>query len=719
MAPNTEYMFDNDNQNSMDKYAYPYFHESTPLLYHLIVTHFGNRSDPFLLNHYQSLITSTDADDADSGALSSQTSSQTSSPTIHSEKFISRRIKFIGRRILSRCKGRPQEAKWVDSCGENALFRFCQLVRFQKEMENDLDILQRIQEMDTSLTSSSSKRKLKLDSTAELTFFILNCLINVDKNALNTLNKWGETPLHQFVGHCSFDYHNAAEPTAAGTAAAKNNCATSNHGSIHHHHHHHQRQQNHGLSYHFLELMLKASPDTVYQTNFQRALPLHVACSLGQINTNQPFSALDSMVSIDKLLTSETINKNGGVVRSSCRSHQHYSHYAEGHLQIIRRLVEYYPKGVLAIDINGCTPLYRAVDSINCSAGVVAFLLHEMENSFVRTTNRAGGCGGGHKTLALGDGDNDCLTVKFLFYKAIMGLEVKNVPPSDENGNKNDWYRLHKDQNFTSKAKNEDNKKVLSPMEGLWKAVFVRRQVKHPIPYMKDGITCASIADVIDNAFDGSKDDSDDRMSISEKARNLASQFGHMWEKIILLICCAFHGSIKMQRKENLLAVHAGVYCATPSTILNLLLRLYPNDLLKCDEMGNTPLILSILSPSYKEQWGEKLDCSGGGGDNDSCDKYPRMKKILEAAPEAASVMDAKGRLPLHIAIDEHWDWDDGVKDIFLANPTASSINDPESHLLPFMLASRSDNYSCPIDSLTNAYTLLRADPSVLNMYAS
>jgi len=222
MAPNTN-IFDNDNENSIDPnpYAYPYFHsnESTPLLYHLIVTHFGNSSDPLLLNHYQSLLTSstTDADadtttDSGTGAASSSAwssaSSQMTSPgtgMLHSEKTIARRIKFIGRRIQSRCKGRPQEAKWVDSCGENALFRFCQLVRFRKEMEGDEDVLERIQKMDADLASSSyysspSKRKLKLDSTAELIFFILKCLINVDKNALSTLNKWGETPCH---GHFS------------------------------------------------------------------------------------------------------------------------------------------------------------------------------------------------------------------------------------------------------------------------------------------------------------------------------------------------------------------------------------------------------------------------------------------------------------------------------------------------------------------------------------
>lgn len=723
MAPNTN-IFDNDNENSIDPnpYAYPYFHsnESTPLLYHLIVTHFGNASDPLLLNHFQSLITSTSSStdtDMDSGASSPFTSPSSSSVVVHSEKTISRRIKFIGRRIQSRCKGRPQEAKWVDSCGENALFRFCQLVRFQKEAVTETenhaheDILDRIEEMDASFASSSSKRKLKLDSTAELTFFILKCLINVDKNALSTLNKWGETPLHQFVGHCGFHYQDAATPTSTTVAAAtangasstaNSNCTASYQDSC--------RQQNRGLSYHFLELMLRASPNTVHQTNFQRALPLHGACSLGQLNANQPFSALDSMVSMDKLLMPEPDTITSKI--------HEYPHYAKDHLQIIRRLVEYYPKGVLAIDINGCTPLYRAVDSIHCSADVVSFVLHEMENSFVRTTSRIGG-GGCDNFASVCDSDS----VKFLFYKAIMGFEVRIVPDhDDDNREKSNWYNGYQHQSSAFETKNE-GKKVLSPMEGLWKAVLVRRQVKHSIPNMKDDITCASIADVIDNTLSAINNDIEDKKSILEKANSLTLQLGHTWEKIMHLMCCAFHGSTKVreaggcqQRNKNSLGVHAGIYCAAPTSILNLLLCLYPDDLLKCDEMGNTPLVLSIISPSYKEQWEDKLDYGNGDGNNNHSDKYQRMKQILEAAPEASRVMNRKGRLPLHIAIDAHWDWNDGVKDIFMANPTASSIRDPDSHLLPFMLASRSGTYSCPMDCLSNAYTLLRADPSVLKL---
>ena len=216
MAPNTD-MFDNQNENSIDPnpYAYPYFHsnESTPLLYHLIVTHFSNASNPLLLNHYQSLL---------SDAASASASSSTTSTDVHSEKIIARRRKFIARRIQSRCQGRPQEAKWVDSCGENALFRFCQLIRFRKEdqlqhhqqHQHQCQYLNHYQHHNSvnstspatisTTTTTTTRRKIKLDNTADLIFHVLHSFIDIDSNALNTLNKWGETPLHQFVAHCGF-----------------------------------------------------------------------------------------------------------------------------------------------------------------------------------------------------------------------------------------------------------------------------------------------------------------------------------------------------------------------------------------------------------------------------------------------------------------------------------------------------------------------------------
>jgi hypothetical protein len=771
MAPNSTF-FDNDNENSIDPnpYAYPYFHsnESTPLLYHLIVTHFGNTSDPLLLNHYQSLLASTSTalvstptptptpasneassssstagTDTGSDANSdSTTANETSNMTmIHSEKTIARRRKFIARRIQSRCQVRPQEAKWVDSCGENALFRFCQLIRFRmndNHNDNDHNHHHNQHTEDLSIFEQPDQlllkqKKLKFDSTAELIFFVFNCFIDIDSNALSTLNKWGETPLHQFVGHCGFfiDYHHRQ------------------------HDHHHpdmnndkekskEQTQHYGLSYLFLEAMLKASPNTVHQTNFQSALPLHLACSLSQLNSNQPFSSGDSMVSMDKFFSSfstmnslsqlhdderhgqdQGLNQNQDLHQYSMQN-QHYYHcrrHAKDHSKIIQRLVEYYPKGVLAIDINGCTPLFRAVDSIHCSSDVVSFLLCEMEDLFIRTQKETDLIDHHRQTSAsnfdYGDMDVDInisinindhedlvrsTTAKFLFYKAIMGFKKKN-----EIDNRYSQYQM--------KTKNE-TKKVLSPMEALWKSIVIRRQVKYTIPWLEDDDnaatvtttnSCASIAEVIEAALKRSGND-------SEALETLTQQFGNIWRKVMHLICCAFHGSMKVRRsgvgeiEQNLLAVHASIFCAAPTSVLKLLLRLYPGDLLKRDINGNTPLMMAISSPSFEEQWQDKSD-----GD----EKISNLRLILQASTEAAAIPDIKGHLPLHLAIERSMNWEEGVRDLFMANPGASCVKDPKTRLFPFMLTSSNGSYTSSTDRLTNTYLLLRADPSVLNIFVS
>ena len=727
---------DNDNENSIDPnpYAYPYFHntESMPLLYSLIVTHFGNTS-----SDNSAPATTANATDGDvmtsrflspsslSSALASASTS-TAYPHLQSEKTIlARRRKFIARRIQSRFQRSPQEAKWVDSCGETALFRFCQLIRFQQQNVPTRSLLH----PNVSLTLNDCQNHLhhyqnmtttSLESTDDLIFFVFHCFLEMDSNVLNTLNKWGETPLHQFASHCGFDCHN------------KNSCKVKSnaHANIKTHYNHDHAQ---GLSYLFLECMLKENPNSIHQTNFQQSLPLHLACSLSQFDSSQPFSSSDAMIPIQNFVSSDGRNKNNG------QQTQHPYH--EDHFKIVQRLVEYYQQGVLAIDMNGCTPLFRAVDSIHCSANVVTFLLSEMETLFLRTerdcidglvvsvssTNGTSNICNAHNYCDPNglsgygekeEGEEDKVKrrtasrTRFLFHKAIMGFNLK-IP------NKNNYrHQVEK-----MKTKNEI-KQVLSPLELVWKTVLVQRQVRrengYATPWLPHGVTSASIADVIESAL---MNDSDENNGYpSRVAEKLTEQLGDLWRKMMLLICCTYHGTTKVKglqnetdeagEKHDLCAVHAAIYCAAPPCILKLLVRLYPKDLLKRDRNGNTPLMLSILASSFEERW---VTCtSKSNRDNHSLRDYSNLKYLLEVEPEAAAISNGKNRLPLHLAIQNNIQWDEGLEALFKANPSASSVQDPKKHLLPFTLASSSESYPTSLEKLRNTYMILRADPSIV-----
>ena len=702
MAPNSSIILNNENENSIDPnpYAYPYFHsKTTPLLYNLIVTNFGNNN-----NHHNQ----QNQDESTSIILSNQSPSNSivDRDDEESNKKLIRKRKIIAKRIHSRFHGHPHEATWVDSCGETALFRFCQLIRFDgldsisvnNDDINEKDtsklhhdgLMKKIEHLNSAqreYTPNNNDRKsdnhdvhsnstaqqtlkliLTLDTTPELIFFVFNSFIKTDPNATNVLNKWGETPLHQFVNHCGFFHHQ------------------------HYPYSQHNGQEG-GLSTIFLDAILKASPKSVYQTNFQRSLPLHLACSLSQLNTDQPFSSTDSMVSMDKLLCLPHYHESQ---QKSTNMHQLTYHHDE-HLIIIQRLVEFYDKGVLAIDFHGCTPLFRAIDSVHCSADIVSFLLCQMEHVFVQNekdSNENDVVGAIHEILQNATSSSlNHETTRFLMFKAIMGFDK-----SKQNYDRSIYPKGNRTKDETTK--------VLSPMKTIWKTILQRRQVRNHIPCLLDGVDAswASIADIFE--------------AIVEQKVELSNyELGPVWNKMMTLIYCAYYGSMKYVKEvmlkcpQDMLPVHSAVYCAAPASVLRLLIHLHPQHLLRRDKNGDTPLAMSMKSPSYEQQW-----CEGCRNQTNHHERYSHVEVILSAAPEAAKIANHNGRLPLHMAIENGMYWSDGLEDIFMAYPHGAHFQDTTNNLLPFMNACQSKvSQSSSSELLTNSYLLLRADPSVLH----
>mmetsp|Transcript_19193 Transcript_19193/g.22194 ORF Transcript_19193/g.22194 Transcript_19193/m.22194 type:complete len:768 (+) Transcript_19193:183-2486(+) len=750
--------FQNENTTDINPYTYPYFHsdESTPLLYHLIVTHFGNDN------------------------LSCMHSDNNNTTNDHDAATAARKRKFIAKRIKARCQLKPNEATWVDTCGENALFRFCQLIRFC----NGYEITNTYQNNIPSLSLSSSYVSLysrKLDTTAELIFFVFQCLVDVIPQSLSALNKWGETPLHQFLGHCgfcldnessgygnnSFFYNhdagvrknttngNDAIDTASPSLTAKTTISPLLSISMSS-----SKMQN-TLSNQFLELMLRLNPSSVYQTNYQNALPLHLACSLAQLDTEHNlFSSSDKSISMDKLGTYFHTTDDISMTSTSSMmmmdlydDHQYLNSLssfasngtfytrAKDHLSIIKRLVEYYPKGLFDLDMNGCTPLFRSVDSIHCDSNITRFLLVEMErilNGMDKST-----------TSMMNMNFHGEVDQKTLFRRAIMGMKQPSRPyhlDCAENG---------ESKNVFQQLKNEAQI-FASPMEAIWKTLFMKRRVEKEVYWLGDNnVSYTSINDIVQAAFhnnytknyaaEGKSNSSSHRqhrlhhMKQHEKALLIIKQMGQIWEKILYLICSAYHGSTKWIEMSNenrdddhRFMLHAGVYCGVPSCILTLLLHLYPEDLLKGGLNGETPLTLSIKTPTFEERWLKDSSSSNCcpyadfSGFDDGITREDRIIYLLGANRRAAEIPNGCGRLPLHLAIDNNLHWNHGLYNIFCENLDAVSMKDPTSQFLPFMMMASSkkkvDSASSlsttrnPHEQLTNTYLLLKEDPTVLNM---
>ncbi len=58
----------------------------------------------------------------------------------------------------------------------------------------------------------------------------------------------------------------------------------------------------------------------------------------------------------------------------------------------------------------------------------------------------------------------------------------------------------------------------------------------------------------------------------------------------------------------------------------------------------------------------------------------------MEAYPDAAKTVNDHGRLPLHLATENHKSWDE-IQLLVDAAPTALRSRDPHTHMFPFMLA--------------------------------
>lgn len=72
---------------------------------------------------------------------------------------------------------------------------------------------------------------------------------------------------------------------------------------------------------------------------------------------------------------------------------------------------------------------------------------------------------------------------------------------------------------------------------------------------------------------------------------------------------------------------------------------------------------------------------------------------VLKANLESARFLDRQGNLPLHIAVEHHATWEEGVKDLIMAEPRALTSRNLESRLYPFMLAAMAEEN----DEMTNS----------------
>lgn len=197
------------------------------------------------------------------------------------------------------------------------------------------------------------------------------------------------------------------------------------------------------------------------------------------------------------------------------------------------------------------------------------------------------------------------------------------------------------------------------------------------------------------------------------------------WNRTVLLLKASNLGSLDESKHAigyKFRAVHAAAAVDCPRPIVRLSTLIHPELLSEKDEKGRTPLSIAAQTEIFKVRdltdEGYMLEDRIHGDDTfndtenddgpDSSSQPSVIDILLEAKPEAASIPDNQGRLPLHLAISSGKTWSQGVKAILKANPDTLTSPDPTTGLQPFLQAASSSN-----PDLGTILELLKKDPSM------
>lgn len=121
--------------------------------------------------------------------------------------------------------------------------------------------------------------------------------------------------------------------------------------------------------------------------------------------------------------------------------------------------------------------------------------------------------------------------------------------------------------------------------------------------------------------------------------------------------------------------VHAAAAQDCPAEILDVAILLYPTQVKEKTFDGSIPLHLAAKAPAYMKQPYEL-----GRAANP-------IDLLSKAYPSGGLVFDGNGFLPIHVAIRSGKKWDEGLSSLVLSAPRSLFIRDPNTRLIPFMLA--------------------------------
>lgn len=162
------------------------------------------------------------------------------------------------------------------------------------------------------------------------------------------------------------------------------------------------------------------------------------------------------------------------------------------------------------------------------------------------------------------------------------------------------------------------------------------------------------------------------------------------WQKASMLILAEHKGRAlpAAEAVDQGYIVHAcaGIH-GCPETLLEYAMLLYPEQLLIPNENGQLPLHIAA----------SRSDAAN-------------VKAILGACPEASTVRDHEGRLPVELAVASGLSWKDGIGQLLASNPTSLESLNVDERLYSWIWSNLARE---PHGSTSALFESVRARPSI------
>lgn len=167
---------------------------------------------------------------------------------------------------------------------------------------------------------------------------------------------------------------------------------------------------------------------------------------------------------------------------------------------------------------------------------------------------------------------------------------------------------------------------------------------------------------------------------------DLQGQEAYFWEQLGHLLQAGW--AYRCVRNQYC-PLHAAIALVHLDRVIRNMCKKYPAQYFReRDADGNTPLTLACSLPSVPSS---------------------TIEVILDHDSDSAKVPNERGKLPLHVAIDNGRSWDQGTLKLFECAPRGLGVRNVNTRLYPFMTAAVDGK--CDLDTV---YSLLRRGPHLV-----